>query len=75
VSQVKELTARKAYQTIKQGLLLAQYSTCFRETYQSYKNTLTATNPVYIEEKEQAMDFFHRLDQCRYGAFNTRMLN
>jgi hypothetical protein len=77
VSQVKELTARKAYQQIKQGPFesLAQFSERFRETYRSYKNTLTATNPVNIEEKEQAMDFFHALDAGRYGAFKTSMLN
>jgi hypothetical protein len=35
VSQVKELTTRKAYQQIKQGPFesLAQYSKHFRETY------------------------------------------
>jgi hypothetical protein len=36
---------------------------------------LTATNPVNIEEKEQAMDFFYALDAGRYGAFKTSMLN
>jgi hypothetical protein len=77
VSQVKELTAQKAYQQIKQGPFesLAQFSEQFRETYRSYKNTSTATNPVNIEEKEQAMDFFHALDTGRYGAFKTSMLN
>jgi hypothetical protein len=77
VSQVKELTARKAYQQIKQGPfeLLAQFSERFRETYRSYKNTSTATNPGNIEEKEQAMDFFHAIDTGRYGAFKTSMLN
>jgi hypothetical protein len=76
-SQIKELTARKAYQQIKQGLfeLLAQFSKRFRETYSSYKNTSTVTNPVNIEEKEQAMDFFHALDAGRYGEFKTSMLN
>jgi hypothetical protein len=77
VSQVKELTARKAYQQIKQGPFesLAQFSEQFRETYRSYKNTSTSTNPVNVEEKEQAMDFFHALDAGRYGAFKTSMLN
>jgi hypothetical protein len=77
VSQVKELTAQKAYQQIKQGLFesLAQFSERFRETYRSYKNTSTATNPVNIDEKEQAMDFFHALGAGRYGAFKTSMLN
>jgi hypothetical protein len=28
-----------------------------------------ATSPVDVEEKGHAMDFFHRLDQGRYGAF------
>jgi len=36
---------------------------------------LTAASPINIEEKEQAMDFFHGLDQGRYGAFKTSMLN
>jgi hypothetical protein len=77
VSQVKELTARKAYQQIKQGPFesLAQFSERFRETYRSYKNTSTSASPVNIEEKEQAMDFFHALDAGRYGAFKTSMLN
>jgi hypothetical protein len=46
VTQVKELTARKAYQMIKQGSFesLAQYSKRFWETYRSYKNMLLATN-------------------------------
>jgi hypothetical protein len=41
VSQVKELTARKTYQTIKQGPFksLAKCSKQFHETYQSYKKT------------------------------------
>jgi tRNA(Ile2) C34 agmatinyltransferase TiaS len=33
------------------------------------------TNPADIEEKEQAMDFFHGLDQGRNGIFKTNMLN
>jgi hypothetical protein len=75
--QVKELMARKAYQQIKQGPFesLTQFSERFRETYWSYKNTLMSTNPVNIEEKEQAMDFFHVLDAGRYDAFKTSMLN
>jgi hypothetical protein len=77
VSQRKELMARAAYQQIKQGPFesLAQFIERFRETYQSYKNTLMSTNPVNIDEKEQAMDFFHALDAGRYGAFKTSMLN
>jgi hypothetical protein len=77
VSQVKELTARKVYQQIKQGPFksLAQFSERFRETYQSYKNTSMSTSPVIIEEKEQAMDFFHELVAGRYGTFKTSMLN
>jgi hypothetical protein len=77
ISQGKELTARKAYQTIKQGPFesLVHYSKQFCETHQCYKNTLSATNPVNIEEKEQAMDFFHGLHQGKYGLFKTSMLN
>jgi len=65
------------YQQTKQGPFesLSQFSERFRETYRSYKNTLAATNPVSIEEKEQAMDFFHALDAGRYGAFKMSMLN
>jgi hypothetical protein len=33
------------------------------------------TNPADIEEKEQAMDFFHGFDQGRNGIFKTNMLN
>jgi hypothetical protein len=75
--QAKELMARKAYQQIKQGPFesLAKFSERFRETYQSYKNTSMATSPVNIEEKEQAMDFFHALDAGRYGTCKTSMLN
>ena len=54
---------------------LSQQCERYRETYRSYKSTLTATNPVNIEEKEQAMDFFHALDAGRYGAFETSMIN
>jgi hypothetical protein len=76
VSQVKELTARKAYQQIKQGPFksLAQFSERFWELpdLQEYFNV---DNPVNIEEKEQAMDFFHALDVGRYGTFKTSMFN
>jgi hypothetical protein len=36
VDAIKELTARKAYQNIKQGSFetSAQYGECFRDTYQ-----------------------------------------
>jgi hypothetical protein len=71
------LTARKAYQNIKQGAFetLAQYSERFRETYKGYKETGTTLAPVDIKENIQAMDFFHGLDQGRYGAFKTSMIN
>jgi hypothetical protein len=77
VSQVKELKARKAYQNIRQGAFesLNQYSERFRETYRSYKNTVNAATPVDIKEEEQAMDFFHGLDNGRYAAFKSNMLN
>jgi hypothetical protein len=77
VSQVKELTARKAYQNIRRGAFesLSQYSERFRETYRSYKNTANAATPVDIKEEEQAMDFFHGLDNGRYAAFKSNMLN
>jgi hypothetical protein len=31
--------------------------------------------PVDVTEKEQALDFFHGLDQGRYATFKTSMLN
>jgi hypothetical protein len=33
------------------------------------------SRPVDISEEEQALDFFHGLDQARYAAFKTSMLN
>jgi hypothetical protein len=77
VTAVQELTARKAYQNIKQGAYetLAQYSERFREVYKGYKETGTTENPVNTSESEQAMDFFHGLDPGRYGAFKTSMIN
>jgi hypothetical protein len=35
----------------------------------------TATNPIDIEESEQAMDFFQGLDQGGYAVFKANMLN
>jgi hypothetical protein len=77
VDAVKELTARKSYQNIKQGSFetLAQYSARYRDTYKSYKATGTVERPVDVTEKEQALDFYHRLDQGRYATFKTSMLN
>jgi hypothetical protein len=77
VDAVKELTARKSYQNIKQGSFetLAQYSARYRDTYKSYKATGTVERPVDVTEKEQVLDFFHGLDQGRYATFKTSMLN
>jgi hypothetical protein len=77
VTAVKELTARKAYQNINQRPFesLAQYSERFRDTYRAYKATGTQSRPVDVPENEQALDFFHGLDQGRYAAFKTSMLN
>jgi hypothetical protein len=74
---VKELTATKAYQNIKQGAFesLSQYSERFRETYWSYKNMANAVTPEDIKEEEQAMDFFHGLDNGRYAMFKMNTLN
>lgn len=53
-----------------------QYSERFRETYCVYNDSnLTTENIISIAEKEQAMDFFHGLDQAKYGMFKTSMLN
>jgi len=68
VTAVQELTARKAYQNIKQGAYetLAKYSERFQEVYKGYKEAATTANPVNISESEQAMDFFHGLDSGRW---------
>jgi hypothetical protein len=59
--------AQKAYQMIKQGPFesFAQYREGFQETYHSFKNMSMATNPIDIDEKEQAMDFFHGCQRSR----------
>jgi hypothetical protein len=77
VTEVMELTARKAYQGIRMGTFetLAMYSERFHETYRSYKATATASNPVDVKDEVQAMDFFHGLDNQRYSAFKTSMMN
>jgi hypothetical protein len=77
VDAVQELTARKSYQDIKQGSfeMLAQYSVRFWDTYKAYKATGTKDQPVQVPEKEQALDFFHRLDQGRYATFKISRLN
>ncbi len=78
VDEVKKLSARKAYQNIKQGAFetLAQYSERFRDTYRGYAETVQVqAGQVAVEEKVQAMEFFHGLDQGKYGAFKTSMLN
>ncbi len=35
----------------------------------------TMANPILVSEKEQAMDFFHGLDQGKYRAFKAEMMN
>jgi hypothetical protein len=77
VTEVMELTARKAYQGIKMRTFetLAMYSKRFHETYRAYKATASATNPVDVKDEVQAMDFFHGLDNQRYAAFKTSMMN
>jgi len=77
VTEVMTLAARKAYQNIKQGASegLSLYSERFHETYRAYKAMDSTSNPVDVKEEVQAMDFFHGLDNGRYGAFKTSMLN
>jgi hypothetical protein len=77
IDAVKELAARKAYQMIKQGAFetLAQYSERFRETYRAYKATEDLMNPIVIREPDQAMDFFHGLDESKYGEFKVHVKN
>jgi hypothetical protein len=44
--------------------------------YHGYANTLQIpAGQVVVEDKVQAMDFFHGLDQGKYGTFKTSMLN
>jgi hypothetical protein len=73
VDAVKELAARKAYQSIRQGSFetLAQYSKRFREAYRAYKATEKdpIDHPIDVSEPDQAMDFFHGLDEGRYAEF------
>jgi hypothetical protein len=63
IDGVKELAARKAYQSIKQGPFetLAQYSKRCRETYHAYKATEKdpVDAPIDVKEPDQAMDFFY----------------
>jgi hypothetical protein len=63
VTEVMTLAARKAYQNIKQGVFegLSLYSERFHETYRAYKATDSTNN--------------NGLDNGRYGAFKTSMLN
>jgi hypothetical protein len=77
VDAVKDLVARKAYQNIKQGSFetLTQYSVRFHDTYKAYKAIATQERPVDVAEQDQALDFFHGLDQGRYAQFKTSMLN
>jgi hypothetical protein len=79
VDTVKELAARKAYQSIKQGPFetLAQYSERFRETYHAYKATKKdpIDNPIDVKEADQAMDFSHGLDDIKYVEFKQNVKN
>jgi hypothetical protein len=43
--------------------------------YTEDKEAGTKEAPVDVKEDIQAMDFFHVLDQGRYGVFKTSMLN
>jgi hypothetical protein len=53
VTEVMELTGRKAYQGIRMGTFetLAMYSKRFHETYRAYKATASGTNPVDIRDE------------------------
>jgi hypothetical protein len=76
VNAVKDLAAKKAYQNIKQGSfeMLAQYSVRFRDSYKVCKATGTDEQPVKVTEQEQALDFFHGLDQGRYVHFKDKFV-
>jgi hypothetical protein len=69
-----EIPARKAYHSISQGALetLVQSSDQLCAKYRSYKKSFPN---VDISQKDQAMDFFHGLDNDRYGLFKARMMN
>jgi hypothetical protein len=77
VDTVKELETGKSYQTIEQDSFetLALYSERFRETYQAYKVTDGLASQIVIKEPDQAMDFFHGLDQAKYGEFKQNVQN
>jgi hypothetical protein len=79
VDAVKELAARKAYQSIRQGSFetLAQYSERFRETYRAYKATEKdpIDHTIAVSEPDKAMDFFHGLDDGRYAEFKKNVKN
>ena len=74
VHEVIELSARKAYHSLRQGAFetLVQYSDRFQATYSAYKENCPT---IDISEKEQAMDFFHGLYSNRFGAFKANMMN
>ncbi len=48
---------------------------CSNKFWSRKRDTLTMAKPIIIEDKEQAMEFFHGLDQGRYGMFKTNILN
>jgi hypothetical protein len=77
VTEVMTMAARKAYQNIKQGAFegLLLYSERCHETYQAYKATDSTSNPVDVKEEVQAMEFFHGLDNAKYGVFKMSMVN
>jgi hypothetical protein len=79
IDAVKELAARKAYQSIRQGSFetLAQYSERFREAYRAYKamEKDPIDHPIDVSEPDQAMDFFHGLDEGRYAEFKYNIKN
>jgi len=44
-------------------------------SHKAYKATATEERPVDVAEQDQALDFFHGLDQGRYAQLKTSMLN
>jgi hypothetical protein len=54
-----------------------QYSERFRETYHAYKATEKdpVDAPIDIKEPDQAMDFFHGLDETKYADSKQNVKN
>jgi hypothetical protein len=71
---VIKMVARTTYQPMKQGAFesFITYKECFNNA--SLKAYIDQGNPG-MNEADIAMDFFRGLDNARYAAFKTKILN